>query len=756
MAFQIASLLAKISADTTDLNRGLKAADARLDETASKMGTAGTAAENADVSTKNFGKSLTQFAMTVGVVTGAVGAMAVVAKKAFDFSEEGAAVIQTAASFDRLGVSIEDLRTASRGTISDVELMASTLTLTAGASEELQNKMLDAAPQLLEIAKAANAVNPAIGDTAFMFDSLALGIKRASPRLIDNTNLVIKLGEANEAYAESLGKTVEELTAEDKQIALLNATLEAGNRLIEQAGGSTEAYGDAWAVVTAQIKNNTDAMKENAAEGLLPIVTYLAEYLRLAHELDQLDADPGLTEVAKWQNLSKAQEESVNVQRGMLATAERYTRLADYYASQQDKIEDSTSNLSAANLGSAAAYDTVAEAAKRAQGAVGNYSTEFYESIRAVRLQAEAELILGAVNSDLTKSFRETSDEMAGLRGERADLIAQLGELQGKADEAGGSFGEMVDNGKKISEIEGAIAGVTGKMDELIGKTRESIRSFILQQMQAQLAVDGWTESEIAFFKGTAERFGMYDELWIGVTTSVAEHALAVEDGSLTVGQAIDGMMGEANDLARAGGVLRETMPVAFDETANAAGRATGMIDSLVGVNSDAEGAFIDLRDTAVPAVDEVALAAGLVGSALMGAVADADLLKAALDLLAENDITIDVHFNVDELRVPTAGAQELQGPGLITPPKPIMNATGGDYIVSQPTSFMAGEAGTERVIVIPKGQPGFGGAGGGMGGGASKIEINVHGTNDPEAAANLVIRKLADRGIVAASGGLR
>ena len=859
---QIASLYAKIGADTSGLQKALRQASTSLNLAAKEMQGVGKKAAESSAATDKQRMSMQDLGIAAAKVVMPIAAVGVALKKAFDISEQGAAIVQTTASFDRLGVSIEMMRAASRGTIDDMGLMSSTLTLVAGANEELQGRMLESAPQLMEIAKAANAVNPALGDTAFMYDSIARGIKRSSPLILDNLGIIVKIGEANETYAAAIGKTVAQLTAEDKQIALLNATMAAGNRLIEQAGGSVEAYGDAWASVRAHIKNATDEMKAQSAEGLQPVIARLAEFLTASKEnewqltnlggsvralthmlggsaeqvellgfyFDVLSGNvsngtdtvnkyiDGLRETAKTtdhtanaqKNLNKELQEGISILEQMRAEGSRGNVITSSISKHQRELADDIQDSANANLSYADSYDVVAEAAKRAQGAVGNYSTEFYESIRGARRQAEAELMLGAVNSDLSESFRETSDEMSDMRSERADLITQLDKLtaghgryitvqrestmttadlalaqlqladaqaklgeeedplkaarlsvqienlQGKIEGAGGSFTSMVDNGKKISEIEGAITGVTGKMDELIGKTRDSIRSFILQQMQAQLSVDGWTESEIAFFKGTAERFGMYDDLWVTATTSVAEHALAVEDGSLTVEQAIDGMMGTSQDLADEAGVLREIAPVAFDETASAAGRATGMIDSLVGVNSDAEGAFIDLRDTAVPAVDEVALAAGLVGSALMGAVADADLLKAALDLLAENDITIDVHFNVDELRVPTAGAQELQGPGLIQTPTPIMNAAGGDYIVSQPTSFMAGEAGTERVIVIPKGQPGFGGVGGGMGGGASKIEINVHGTNDPEAAANLVIRKLADRGIVAAGGGLR
>jgi len=752
MAFQVASLFAKIGADTTDLNRGLKEADAKLDATANKMRGAGTAAGEAEGNTKKLGLTLGQLGVYAGLATAGIAAVGVAVKKVFDFAEAGAGVIQMRASFAGLGIDMDTLQAKAGGTIDEMTLMAATAKLLAGTTGELSAAMAVAAPQLIEIARAAVKLDPTIGSVAFVYESLAKGIKKNQPLLIDNANLIVSVGEANKRMAESMGVSVGQLNEEQKSMALLEDTLRAGDVMLQQVGGSADAVGDSFSRLRASIKNNTDELKANAAEGLLPVVSAMADYLEQAKLIEEFRSGQKPAGPGRW---VAAIEEAESAQRSWGATADRYAGLADYYASQQDKITDSAIQLSTVTYGSAGAYDVVAEAIKRAQGAVGNYSTEFYESIRAVRLQAEAELVLGAVNSDLTKSFRETSDEMAGLRGERADLIAQLGELQGKADGAGGAFGDMVENGKKISEIEGAIAGVTGKMDELIGKTGDSIRSFILQQMAAQLALDDWEDSEIAFFEDTAKRFGMYDELWVQTTLAIVTTAKAVEDGTMSAEEAGDAMMKTWRDLAGEAGVLREVMPVAFDETANSAGRATGAIDSLVGVNSDAEGSFIDLRDTAVPAVDEVAMAAGLVGSALMGAVTDAGLLKAALDLLAEADITINVKFNVDELRLPSVREQEIN----IGRPERIMFAEGGT--VPMGGFGIVGEAGPELVQPLTGGtritplSGNIGAMGGRMGGGASRIDINVYGTNDPEATANLVFRKLVDRGMIS-QGGMR
>ncbi len=84
-------------------------------------------------------------------------------------------------------------------------------TALAGSSGQLATEMGAALPKLLEAARAAAKLNPAYGDAEFMFQSLVGGIKRGTPLLIDNTGIVLKVGEATEAYAKSIGKSVTEL-----------------------------------------------------------------------------------------------------------------------------------------------------------------------------------------------------------------------------------------------------------------------------------------------------------------------------------------------------------------------------------------------------------------------------------------------------------------------------------------------------------------------------------------------------------------
>mgnify|MGYP003146017114 CR=1 FL=1 len=217
---------------------------------------------------KSSGSNLKALGVTALKVTATLAAVGLVVKKSFDLGKQGAAIKQTAQSFDflltKVGASanlLDQLRTASRGTISDMDLMSSTATLLAGAQGDLATELAKSTPRLLEIAKAAQKLNPALGDTTFLYDSLATGVKRASPMILDNLGLTIRIGAANEAYAEELGKTVEQLTANEQKQALLNETLRAGAVLVEQAGGTTESATDAYDQLETSVANLTDIYK---------------------------------------------------------------------------------------------------------------------------------------------------------------------------------------------------------------------------------------------------------------------------------------------------------------------------------------------------------------------------------------------------------------------------------------------------------------------------------------------------------------
>jgi len=241
-----------------------------------------------------FGK----MAVAAGIATGAFLAI----KKVMAFGREGALISQTGESFgfliEKIGAApdlLDQLSSAARGTISEMDLMSSTATLLAGAGDQLAVKLADATPRLLEIAKAANKLNPALGDTAFLYQSIATGVKRAQPLILDNLGITIKVGDANEKFAKSIGKTVEELTAEEKAMAILQGTLEAGGNLIDQVGGSTDSATDSYDRLGVAFAVSTDAAKVWLNTALVPVVNEMATALEVSNDFRDAIADLGFT-----------------------------------------------------------------------------------------------------------------------------------------------------------------------------------------------------------------------------------------------------------------------------------------------------------------------------------------------------------------------------------------------------------------------------------------------------------------------------
>jgi hypothetical protein len=244
----------------------------------------GTGLRDAEKEVDGFGKRLNANIDLLAKSGAAALAAGLTFKKAFELSKEGAQVNQLNDSFELLNRNVlknpqllNDMRAAVNGTVKDATLMEGVLKLTAGASNELAQNLANSAPRLLEIAKAAGKLNPTLGDTSFLYESISTGIKRQSPLILDNLGIVVKVGEANERFAESLGKSVDQLTAEEKQMALLNETMEAGGRLIEQVGGSVDSQVDSWERLEVAIGNATDEAKRGFADRLAPILDAAAK-----------------------------------------------------------------------------------------------------------------------------------------------------------------------------------------------------------------------------------------------------------------------------------------------------------------------------------------------------------------------------------------------------------------------------------------------------------------------------------------------
>ena len=242
-------------------------------------------------------------AMLFGGTAGVAGAVGI-AKTVWSLGELGAQSLDTERSFSTLMQSVgqspallNQMKAAAGGTVTELQLMQAANTALAGTQGQLSTELAGAIPKLIEAGRAAAMLNPAMGDAAFMTQSLISGIKRGSPMLIDNTGITLKLGEATQAYADSVGKSVTELTAQERSIAILRATLSGADTLIQQTGGSLDSMtGDMQRAQVAAQEAKT-AFAEMIAPAVAEGATNLALGIRgitaslTNNKMDQLAVD---------------------------------------------------------------------------------------------------------------------------------------------------------------------------------------------------------------------------------------------------------------------------------------------------------------------------------------------------------------------------------------------------------------------------------------------------------------------------------
>ena len=142
---------------------------------------------------------------------------------------------------------IAKLEEVSRGQVSTADLIkSSSQALLLGIpAEEIAN--------LLEIARvSAIATGQDVGQA---FEDIATGIGRASPMILDNLGITVKLETAYQNAAIAAGKTTQELSEQEKKAALLNEVLRIGTERVEQ-------FGDAQSETSAAILQGKAAMDD--------------------------------------------------------------------------------------------------------------------------------------------------------------------------------------------------------------------------------------------------------------------------------------------------------------------------------------------------------------------------------------------------------------------------------------------------------------------------------------------------------------
>jgi hypothetical protein len=215
---------------------------------------------------------------SLGTVGLAFGAQQLV-QGTLQLTQLGAQAQETRAAFDRLAVQahttgdalLTALRQSSHGEISDLNLeLSANRAQLLGVAHDAQTM-----GTLLEFSRLRAK---ALGiDAGQAFDNIVTGLGRASPLILDNLGITIKLGEVHAEYAKSVGKSVDALTDQEKKTALVNAIMKQAQAEVAAAGSAAETNAEKIAKFNAALDNLKASFGGLAANRLGPVAADAAK-----------------------------------------------------------------------------------------------------------------------------------------------------------------------------------------------------------------------------------------------------------------------------------------------------------------------------------------------------------------------------------------------------------------------------------------------------------------------------------------------
>lgn len=208
-------------------------------------------------------------------------------------ADRGARFSALSPAFDRLTASVNQsadamltrMHDATFGLVSDLDLMQS-------ANKAVLLGLPVTAKEMSELARAAVVLGRAMGqDATKSLDDLITALGRSSPLILDNLGLTVKVGEANDAYARSLGKSAADLTQAEQKMAFYRAAMEAARKKTADLGEQQMGVSEQWHRLTTAVDNYTTSAaagvnQSSSLSGGLGLIADAAD--RAARRMDDL------------------------------------------------------------------------------------------------------------------------------------------------------------------------------------------------------------------------------------------------------------------------------------------------------------------------------------------------------------------------------------------------------------------------------------------------------------------------------------
>ena len=193
-------------------------------------------------------KSFSKMNQTIGSgSSGLVGAYAVLAANVFAATAAFNALRQ-AAQVETLIAGLEATGQAAGRNLTVVaermkEVTGSAISMEAALRSAAQGTSAGfSGAQMAQLAETATAAAISLGrDVGDAVDRVTRGVAKLEPEILDELGLFVRLDDATERYAGSLGKSVDSLTQFERTQAFANATIAAGEKRVRELGGSVDA-----------------------------------------------------------------------------------------------------------------------------------------------------------------------------------------------------------------------------------------------------------------------------------------------------------------------------------------------------------------------------------------------------------------------------------------------------------------------------------------------------------------------------------
>jgi len=455
--------------------------------------------------TEKLSGSFKDFLSTAGMVAAGVGTAYIALKKFYDFAKQGAELEYTADKFDRLADSIgttadvllTELRDATKGTRSDMELMASATDFVALGFAKTKD-------EAVRLATVAGALN-------MNMNQLVLTLANQTTMRFD------QLGVAVEGFDERLQAL--KATGMDTNAAFKEAFLQQAEAQIGKVGNAADSTAGDFMRLEAALKNIGNAAKTELSEGLAPAIKESADLFTLyAERIAQEQAFDALQSKLKKagisvQEFNKRFYDTQNLA-NWVVDIEGYNAL----------LEDMQSALDAASGG----VDMLAE-------------NLIEEAILLKQIEDEAAgagdaVVAFAVSSEKAALAVDNFLEKAGLfKDDFAEIFSLSKNMSGMI-----SFAKSYDDiTAKIIENNMKLAGATGEMAasieadtaKLQAQLTDMANQVTLDMFQATIAVGGVTQAEMQAYFQMAEGMGLISEAGAQAAMDAYNNAITTING---------------------------------------------------------------------------------------------------------------------------------------------------------------------------------------------------------------------------------